>query len=295
MTLILDGRKARDELAKRLKAGLKRLPAKPVLAIVQAGDLAESNAYIERKKKFGEELGISVLHIKVAPSGGEEKVLEKVSELNQKTEISGIIVQLPLPPDFNKKKIANRVSVKKDVDGLSDANFQKLKAGDSGAIIPATARGVLELLEFYYISVAGKKVAVLGRSRLVGAPIAEVLKQKGAEVFVCHSETTNTAEITRSADLVISAVGKPKFLGTEFFRDDRTQVVVDVGITAVTEKGAEKLEEEMPKRTLVGDVDFKKVKDMVYAISPVPGGVGPMTVLALFENLLEPISNLTSE
>ena len=137
------------------------------------------------------------------------------------------------------------------------------------------------------IPVRGKKVTVLGRSALVGIPTAEFLRQKGAEVSVCHSQTPNTKEITRASDIIVVAIGKPRHIGAEYFRGDKTQVVVDVGITAVTKSGMEKLEEEVPKRKLVGDVDFDIVKNIVAAISPVPGGVGPMTVAALFENLIE--------
>ena len=252
---------------------------KPTLAIIQVGKREESNAYIARKKKFGESIGASVLHEQFEENVSTEVLLSKIARLNADASVHGIIVQLPLPPALDKTRIQNAILPRKDVDGL----------GEASAHIPATARGIAELLAFYGILVRGKKVAVLGRSALVGAPTAELLQKKGAKVTVCHRDTPNTKEITRASDVIVVAIGNPHLIDASYFRDDRTQVVVDVGVTAVRKEGFVRLEEEIGKVMLKGDVAFESVKDKVSAISPVPGGVGPMTVAALFENLLDSI------
>ncbi len=267
MTLILNGRKAQAALKERLVARLAKLNAKPTLAIVQVGAREESNAYIARKKEFGEEIGAGVELVRLSEDATEPEILSVVQRLNTDPQVHGIILQLPIPAHLNKQRLLDAVVLEKDVDGLATGS----------TFTPATARGVLSLLQFYQIPTEGKKVAVLGRSALVGAPTAKALREAGAIVTVCHSGTKNTKEITRASDIVVVAIGKPKFVGADYFRDDQTQVVVDVGITSLAEEG------------VVGDVDFEKVKEIVAAISPVPGGVGPMTVGALFENLLSVI------
>lgn len=277
MSLILDGKKVRDEIAKTLRKKIAAVSSKSTLAILQIGDREESSAYIERKKRFGDDIGAQVLHTQIPESASESDILSYITTLNADGSIHGIILQLPLPPRLNKKKLLDAVVPEKDVDGLATGS----------RFTPATARGILELLEFYRIPIRGKSAAVLGRSALVGTPTAEALRNTGAAVTVCHSGTRNTKEVTRASDIVVVAIGKPRLIDAHYFRSDKTQTVVDVGITAVTEKGEERLEEEIPKRRLVGDVDFEQVKELVAAISPVPGGVGPMTVAALFENLVE--------
>lgn len=274
--MILDGKKVRDDIARVLQAKIEALASRPSLAIIQVGNREESTAYIGRKRAFAESIGVEVRHIGLQESVSEEELISSIHKLNSEQSIHGIILQLPIPASFSKQKLLDEVVLEKDVDGLATGS----------RFVPATARGIAELLEFYDIQISGKKVAVLGRSTLVGAPTAKLLKAKGAKVTVCHSQTPNTKEITRASDIIIVAIGKPKFIGRDYFRDDKTQVVIDVGITAVINGGIERLEDEIPERKLVGDVDFEAVKDIVVAISPVPGGVGPMTVAALFENLL---------
>lgn len=285
--ILLDGKKVRDEIAKTLRGKIAAFSFPPKLAIIQMGEREESRAYIREKKLFGESIGVEVVHIRLPESASELDILLGVQEFNADKSVHGIILQLPIPAQLNKQKLIDAIAPEKDVDGLTSANVAARQAGDADATVPATARGIIELLGFYQIPIRGKKAAVLGRSALVGAPTAEVLRHAGALVTVCHSQTPNTREITRESDIIIVAIGKPRLIGREFFRDDRTQVVVDVGITAVTEKGEARLEEEIPKKKLVGDVDFEAVKDMVAAISPVPGGVGPMTVACLFENVVD--------
>lgn len=277
MPLILDGKAASAEIKDRLQKKVESFRETPALAIIQVGERKESSAYIERKKAFGKAIGARVLHLQLPESASEKDCLSTIQKLNIDQSIHGIILQLPLPNGKHPQEFLDAIALEKDVDGLHSKNT---------TFIPATARGVLSLLNFYRISVEGKKVAVLGRSALVGAPTAKAMEQAGATVTVCHSQTPNTKDVTLSSDIIVAAIGKPRLIGREYVRSDKTQVVVDVGITSVTERGLERLQEEIPKRRLVGDVDFEAVRDFVAAISPVPGGVGPMTVAALFENLV---------
>lgn len=308
MTLILDGKLARSAYAMRLKSKILELPLKSKLVIIQIGDKEESNAYIKSKIKFGEDVGVEVLHIKFSELVGESEVIEKIEILNKDKSVNGIIVQLPIPDpvvDFGitqsteydakmhyrarTQKIIDAIISSKDVDGLTTFNVFARAGGDKSATIPATARGVMELLEFYKISVKDKKVAILGRSILAGNPIKEAVNFSGGIVTICHSQTSKEEEVkvTRESDIAIVAIGKPKFLTKDFFTIGKGQVVVDVGINRITNSGVEKLKEEVSKSKFVGDVDFDEVSPMVSAISPVPGGVGQMTVLALFENLYD--------
>lgn len=279
--LILDGRVLRDRGIVRLKQAIAESGKKPTLAIVQVGNLAESNAYIEQKRKFAEKIGAGFLHLKFPEEVVESMLIGQIEKLNQDRAVQGIIVQLPIPFWLNKQKIIDTIDVAKDTDGLTSENKKLFEAGEPRAV-PATARGVLSLLKDYGITVKNKKVTVIGRSALVGAPIATLLVQEGAVVTVCHSQTENVPEKSRAADILIVAIGRPRFVTKEYVSSGQT--VVDIGINSI--EGA-KLEEEILRRRLVGDVDFEGVKNIVGAISPVPSGVGPMTVLSLFENLVD--------
>ena len=283
MTLILDGKIARDFYKKALVERVGRLSCVPALSIIQIGDDKESSVYIEQKKKFGLSIGVKVYHIKLSTDVTFDEVADVVKRENSNREISGIIIQSPVPEHLDFIKLVNLIDPKRDVDGLTDEN-QELLAEGKPRFVPATAHGVMLLLDFYKIPVLGKKVSVVGRSRLVGGPIAKVMGMKGANVTVCHSKTPNTAEITRQSDIVIVAVGRPEFINRSYIGEGA--VVIDVGINSVYGEYSEKLEEEIPKRKLTGDVDFSNVFDIVSAITPVPSGVGPMTVLSLFDNLV---------
>jgi len=281
---LLDGKIVREKKKELLRKNILLLSEPPVLVIIQVGNDSASNSYIEQKKKFGSAIGASVIH-KVYPEEVKESDLVKeIENLNEDNEVHGIIVQLPMPDHINSDVVADSICWQKDVDGLSGESERRRLAGNKSHI-PATARGISELLKEYGVEVRDKKVAVLGRSRLVGAPTAWLLDKEGAEVSICHSKTENVKEITRESDVVIVAIGKPRLIDDSYIAEG--QVVVDVGITAVTEEGEKKLDDEILEYKLVGDVDFEDVKDKVSAISPVPGGVGPMTVVALFENLLD--------
>jgi methylenetetrahydrofolate dehydrogenase (NADP+)/methenyltetrahydrofolate cyclohydrolase len=284
--LILDGKKAKGVLTEKLKEKILSSNLDLKLKIFQVGDRPESNAYINSKIKFGESVGIKVDHIKLKEQCSFEDLKSEVEKANLDKKINGIIIQLPVPESFDKQVLLDLVSPEKDVDGLTSMSKDKRSKGFY-APIPATARGVFELLQFYQIDVRKMKVAVLGRSILAGGPIAEVISSNGGLVTVCHSKTQNEEKITRESDLVVVAIGKPKFIDEKFFVPNKSQIVVDVGINKVIKDSISKMQEEIPASSFVGDVDFEGVKDLVRAISPVPGGVGQMTVLALFENLFD--------
>ena len=279
MPLILDGTIARKHHEKELSDFISKFAEKPKLAIFQIGNDERSSLYIEQKKKCGKKVGVDVAHIHVAEDVSFEDLKGKIIEKNKDTGVSGIIVQLPLPLHIPRQDVIDLIDSSKDVDGLTSYNKEKLSKGDEKAFVPATARGIMSLLAFYNVSLKGKKAAVLGRSELVGKPTAFMLSLAGADVTVCHSKTENTKEIVKGADVVVVAIGKPLFIDESFVR--REHVIVDVGINAVS--GA--LLEEVPDKKIVGDVNFKKVAPLVSAISPVPGGVGPMTVISLMENV----------
>jgi len=253
----------RDEIRARLKNDFAECA--PALAIMQVGDNISSDAYIKQKTIFGESAGARVILKKLTTEASESEVKNCIENLSSDKSVHGIIVQLPLPAHLDKERILNMVPIEKDVDGLA--------AGSP--FIPATARGVFELLSYYNIPVKDKNVAVFGRSRIAGGSVAKFLSEKGALVSVLHSKTPveEAKRISRASDIVVVAIGKPKYIGVEYFRNDKTQVVVDVGISKSSDG------------KLIGDVDFEKVSPLVAAISPVPGGVGPMTVAGLFENL----------
>ena len=265
---LLDGKVAREHYVARLQERISQLPFSPCLAIIQVGDRADSNIYIKGKKAFTEKIGAKVIHTKLDEKVTKEEVTNLIKEYNADKNIHGIIVQLPLPAHLDPQEIIEEIDPTKDTDGMT-ANTKS---------IPATARGVRDLLEFYKISLKDKKVTVVGQSRLVGKPISEMCKKEGAIVTSCDSKTENLSEKTKAADILIVAIGKPKFFDQTYISEG--QIVIDVGITRNPDG-----------TTVAGDVDYESVKDIVGAITPVPGGVGQMTVLALFENLIDACYN----
>lgn len=287
MSFILDGKMVRDSIARSLKERVASFRIKPKLAIIQIGDLSESSAYIKQKKLFGDRIEAIVDHLRLSNNATDQEIVDEIHKLNDDETVHGIIVQLPLPARLKKDQIIDAISPIKDVDGLTSDNARLLLGGGGKGFVPATAKGVKSLLDYYKIKVLGKKVVVMGRSSLVGRPIAELMEREGAEVTVCHSKTENVSSITKQTDILIVAIGKPKFVTAGFVNSK--QVVIDVGINLIS---GEKLEEEVPKKQLVGDVDFDSVSTIVSAISPVPGGVGPMTVASLFENLIQAYEHL---
>ena len=280
--IILDGRKTRDNIVPKLINRVKSFSFVPKLVIIQVGDRADSTSFIRAKKLFAKKIGVDSKHIQLPHNIQQEELLNIIRECNVDTSIHGIIVQLPLPENIDRDIIIDAIDPKKDVDALTATNVSSWQSSKAGAIFPATARGIRTLLKQYDISLNGKKATVIGRSKLVGQPIAAMCSNEGAIVNVCHSKTLDLICETKEADVIIVATGKAKLIGIEHVKAG--QIIIDVGINTVI---GEKLDDEIEGRKLVGDVDFENVKDIVFAITPVPGGVGPMTVISLFENLLD--------
>lgn len=280
MVLILDGKKINREICEDLRTKVAIRVAdgysKPVLAVVQIGNNKESTRYIEHKKKFGHSIGMEVLHVHLPESISQEELQKEINALNTDDTVHGIIVQLPLPNHIDRDTLIESINPKKDVDGLTSENIRALWVNDKKAILPATTRGILTMLSFYDIAVLGKKVVVIGRSTLVGKPTALALINKGATVTVCHSATERLEYHTLDADIIISAVGSPRLISSHCVRPH--QIVIDVGTTFIMDEEVQKLK---------GDVDFDEVSKIVAAISPVPGGVGPLTVCSLFQNVFD--------
>lgn len=273
---ILDGKKISLAEEVKLTERIKAFSCSPELAIVMVGEREDSKAYINQKIKMAERIGAKARLFTFPENVTEVKLVEEIESLNLNDEIDGIILQLPLPAHLAPRIIIDHISPQKDVDGLTTLNQGKLLTGDTEAFMPATARGVISLLKNSGVSLLGKRVVVLGRSLLVGRPVALLAEKESATIIQCHSKTKKLPELTQLADILIVAVGKPKFINDKYVK--KGQVVVDVGITVLEKKGEKKL---------VGDVDFEKVSNIVKMISPVPGGVGPMTVVSLFENLCD--------
>ena len=287
MAQLLDGRIIKAERKEKLKADIARLGFVPALAIIQVGKREDSSAYIEQKKAFGKEVGARVEHITFPENADEDDIVLKIKELNGDKSIRGIIVQIPLPVSIDRDFVIDSIDPKKDVDGLTATSLKYLYEGREGGFIPATTLGILTLLEYYNIPLEGRKVTLLGRSSLVGKPTMLALLNENATVTVCHSLTQNLKDHTRTADILIVAIGRPKFVDHEYVSGG--QIVIDIGINAVDRKLDEEIEPagKKPGASLVGDVDFDDVEELAGAITPVPGGVGQMTVVSLFENLLK--------
>jgi len=299
---ILDGKKVRDEIQAQLKKKIGEFKTVPNLAIIKIGDDPDSAIYVKNKINFAKKIGVNAYIVGFPELDiskiTQEMLLAGIEKLNKDEAVNGIIVQSPLPAHLNWFEAVEKVTPEKDVDGLCSVNVKKLLENDKTGIVPATARGVLTLLNYYKIPVKGKNVVVMGRSNLVGKPVANVMLNNGATVTVVHSQTVEPEKITREADILIVAIGKPEYVGAEFLKEG--QVIVDIGITSVYHSVSHhlpsptqdsSLEKEdiggHQKVTVVGDVDFDSVSPIVSAISPVPGGVGPMTVASLFQNLVE--------
>lgn len=253
----------------------------PHLAAVLVGNDGASLTYVGSKVKACQQVGFESTLIKLPTETTEKELLEKIKQLNEDENIDGYIVQLPLPKHIDSQKVLLAVSPEKDVDGFHPANFGKI-ALDMEAFIPATPFGIMELLKRYQVPTQGKHVVVVGRSHIVGRPMSILLSQKGnpgnATVTLTHSHTENLSQITRQADIIIMALGIPEFLKADMVKEGAT--VVDVGITRLEDKNNPK------GYRIVGDVDFEQVKDKADFITPVPGGVGPMTIAMLLKNTL---------
>lgn len=282
---ILDGKKTSEALKQEIAEEVKQLKKQgkkvPHLAAVLVGDDGASLTYVGSKVKACEQVGFASTLVKLPADISEEKLLQKIAKLNANPEIDGYIVQLPLPKHINEQKILLAIDSTKDVDGFHPANFGRM-ALDMEAFIPATPFGIMELLKRYKVPTQGKHVVVVGRSHIVGRPISILLSQKGAQgnatVTLTHSHTPNLADLTRQADIVVMALGIPEFLKGNMVKEGVT--VIDVGITRLKD-------DSIPKGyRIVGDVAFNEVKEKASYITPVPGGVGPMTIAMLLKNTL---------
>ena len=278
MPKILDGKIVRNKIMADLKKKVGDFKLVPNLAIIMIGDNPDSEIYVKRKIDFAKKIGVNAFVVNF-PKGiiTQEILLAGIDKLNKDESINGIIVQAPLPAPLNWAAAVEKILPEKDVDGVCSVNVKKLLENDESGLVPATAKGVLSLLKYYQIPINGKKVVVMGRSALVGQPIANVMINNGATVTVCHTKTVNPEKETREADILIVAIGHPELVGADYVR--KGQVVIDVGISSVVNKDG--------TRKIYGDVDFDSVENIVSAISPVPGGVGPLTVASLFQNLVE--------
>lgn len=270
--MILDGKKVSNLIINQVKEQMRDIEDDVTLAIVSVGKNPASEIYIRNKMKMCQIVGINCIHYHNNNNHVvEDSIVDLIVDLNRDPRITGILVQLPLPEHINEKRVIETISPLKDVDGFSNYNIGRLWAGDS-CVYPCTPDGIITLLEHYGINVSGKHCVIIGRSNIVGKPLAAMMLQKNATVTVCHSKTENLEEITRQADILISAAGAPKFITADMIKQDA--IVVDVGIN-YDEDGH-----------ICGDVDFDTVCDKASYISPVPGGVGPMTVAKLMQRVL---------
>ena len=275
---IIDGKKIANDLMARLHTEVKALAeagVRPGLAVVLVGEDPASQVYVRNKEKACVDLGIhSVVH-RLDASTPQEELIELIRALNASSDIHGILVQKPLPNHIDDKAVIGAISADKDVDGFHPISVGNLLIGDEG-FVPCTPAGVIEMMRAEGISVDGKRVAVIGRSNIVGKPMAALLIRENATVTVCHSKTANLPEVTREADVLIAAIGRPKFVKPEHVKPGA--VVIDVGVN------------RLPDGKLAGDVDFDAVKEVASAITPVPGGVGRMTIAMLMKNTVEAAS-----
>ncbi len=271
VTIILDGKKIAQEIQKELSLKVKEEGITPGLAVIRVGENPSSLIYVRNKKKKAEEVGIYFEERALKESTLQDELIELIEELNGNSRIDGTILQLPLPSHLDEKKILERISPDKDVDGFHPLNMGRLLKGVS-FFVPATPRGIMELLDRYKIPLEGKRAVVVGRSDIVGKPLALLLLARNATVTICHSKTKDLGSITKEGDILVVAMGKPGFIKEGMVKEG--SVVIDVGINRIGNK-------------IVGDVDFEKVREKASYITPVPGGVGPMTIIMLLKNVFE--------
>ena len=280
--MIIDGKKEsaliREEIKKEISSIKDKTSKVPTLAVILIGDFAPSQIYVKNKEKNSKEVGIKSEVIKYPKKVTEKEVLLKIRELNQNSNISGILVQLPLPGQISKEKIINAIDSSKDVDGFNPINVGNLASGYK-AIIPCTPLGCLLLIKKIENNLTGKHAVIIGRSNLNGKPMTQLLLKENCTVTIVHSKTKNLKEECLKADILVAAVGVANLVEEDWVK--KNSIVIDVGINKVGDK-------------LVGDVNFSKVKNKVKAITPVPGGVGPMTIACLLRNTLECFKRLNS-
>ena len=275
MAIIIDGKKVSAEVKEQVRIETEELikkGIKPGLAVIIVGDDPASRVYVNNKKKACEKVGFLSKEFALPATTTQEELIALVNELNEDKEINGILCQLPLPKGLDEKAVIEAISPLKDVDAFHASNVGKIMIGDYD-FLPCTPAGVMEMLHSYNIPVEGKECVVIGRSNIVGKPMAMLLLHENGTVTITHSRTKNLKEVTKRADILVAAIGKPKFVTADMVKEGA--VVIDVGMDR-DENGK-----------LCGDVDFENVKEKCSAITPVPGGVGPMTIAVLMKNTLK--------
>ncbi len=272
MTQIMDGKALSEKIYERIKTEVSKLEKKPTLAVIITSDNEAGKIYVRNKKRACENTGINSITVEFDETVSDEEFLSKIDELNKNPEVDAIMVQLPIPRHLDTEKILNSISPEKDADGLHYINAGKLFTGQIPNSVACTPKGIIRILDEYGINVESKHAVVIGRSNLVGKPIAQLLMQKNATVTHLHSKSKNIEFFTKNADIIVVATGKPKMLKGDMVKEG--VVIIDVGISRVDGK-------------LSGDVDFDSVAPKASFITPVPKGVGPMTVAMLIQNTLE--------
>lgn len=274
--MIIDGKKCSENILEELKnqvAGFKeKLGRVPGLAVVIVGENPASKIYVRSKVKACEKVGIYSKEIVLDENISEDELINVIEELNQDKSMNGILVQLPLPPHMNERRVCDAIDVDKDVDGFKAENLGKIMLGDESGFISCTPQGIIHLIKETKIDLVGKNAVVVGRSNIVGKPVASLLINEGATTTVCNSKTKNLSEILRKADLIVMAIGNAKFLKRDMVKEG--VVIIDVGINRVDGK-------------IYGDVDYEEVSKVASHITPVPGGVGPMTIAMLLKNTVK--------
>ncbi|WP_342225998.1 bifunctional methylenetetrahydrofolate dehydrogenase/methenyltetrahydrofolate cyclohydrolase FolD [Rickettsia endosymbiont of Urophora cardui] len=277
MNNVIDGKALANEILNELKHEIQKLKDKtresPKLAIVLVGDNPASIIYVKNKIKHANKIGIDTLLLNLPITIKTEDLIAKISELNLDQNVSGIIVQLPLPDSIDKNKILSAILPSKDVDGFHPLNVGYLYSGIDNGFVPCTALGCLEVIKKHEPNLSGKNAVIVGRSNIVGKPLSALLLKEDCSVTICHSKSQNLSSITSKADIVVAAIGSPLKLTSEYFKPNA--IVIDVGINRI---GGNKI---------VGDVDFENVKSKVKYITPVPGGIGPMTIAFLLKNTVQ--------
>ena len=289
---LIDGKKIAANLRNNLFEEIKILKEKynsvPGLAVIQIGNVAASSVYVKAKTKNAKEVGIEVFDYHLQEDVKEKELLNLISELNSKNNVNGILVQLPLPKHINEQKILDSIAPNKDADGFHPLNVGRLSIAshnDENLLIPCTPYGVLLMLKELNINLIGKNAIVIGRSNIVGKPMAQLLIKESCTVTIAHSKTKDLEEVCKKSDIVIAAVGKPRIVKGRWIK--KGAIVIDVGINRIEEEVNGEI-----KSKLVGDVNFEEVKDNASFISPVPGGVGPMTIACLLRNTTIAFKNI---
>jgi len=271
--MILDGKKVSNEIIENIKLKIEKLNPKIIFAIIWIGNDEASSIYVNNKIKKCEYVGINVELYHLENDISETEVLNLIDELNNRVEVSGILLQSPIPNHIDINKCFNKIDYRKDIDGFSNVSGGNLYLGIP-SFVSCTPKGIIRLMDYYDIDLTGKNVCIINRSNIVGKPLFHLLISRNATVTMCHSKTIDLKKYTKNADIIITAVGKPKFITKDMIK--KGSVIIDVGISRVDGR-------------IVGDVDFDHVSKKASYITPVPGGVGPMTIAMVLENILETI------